>query len=82
MYKNKISYDELAKAKVTPTRNIVISTCSVGGFTIAQQLETKEEDGGVITTFMRGAFHINDIDGLHNLRNAIDEAIMKINEKK
>ena len=44
MAKNKIAYNELSRAKVTDSRNIVISTCSKGGFTIAQQLEAKEND--------------------------------------
>ena len=79
--KNNIEYGELAKARVTDSRNIVISTCNKGGFTIAQQLQAKE--GNKITSvFMKGAFHIEDIDGLHNLRDAINLAIKKIEESK
>lgn len=77
--KNKIEYNEISKAKVSDSRNIVISTCSKGGFTIAQQLEANE-NGKVMTVFMKGAFHVDDIHGLYNLRDAINLAI-KIDEE-
>lgn len=79
MAKNKIEYHELSRAKVTDSRNIVISSCSKGGFTIAQQLEAKENDK-TISIFMKGAFHVKDIHGLYNLRDAINLAI-KISEE-
>lgn len=76
---NKIEYNEISKAKVSDSRNIVISSCSKGGFTIAQQLEANE--GGKITTvFMKGAFHVDDVKGLYELRDAINLAI-KIDEE-
>lgn len=80
MAKNKVEYVELARAKVTDSRNIVISDCSKGGFTIAQQLEAKENDK-TTSVFMKGAFHVEDIHGLYNLRDAINLAI-KITEEK
>ena len=74
--KNKIEYNEISKAKVTESRNVVISACSKGGFTIAQQLVAKEGEGDKVTTvFMKGAFHVDDIHGLYNLRDAINLAI-------
>ena len=79
MAKNKIEYHELSRAKVTDSRNIVISNCSKGGFTIAQQLEAKENDK-TISVFMKGAFHVEDIHGLYNLRDAVNLAI-KISEE-
>lgn len=79
MMKSKIEYNEISKAKVSDSRNIVISTCSKGGFTIAQQLEANE-NGKVMTVFMKGAFHIDDIHGLYELRDAINLAI-KIDEE-
>ena len=80
MAKNKIEYHELSRAKVTESRNIIISNCSKGGFTIAQQLEAKENDK-TISVFMKGAFHVEDVHGLYNLRDAINQAI-KISEEK
>lgn len=79
MAKNKIEYHELSRAKVTDSRNIIISNCSKGGFTVAQQLEAKENDK-ITSVFMKGAFHIEDVHGLYNLRDAINLAI-KITEE-
>ena len=69
-------YVELAKAKTQDRRNIVISECSKGGFTIAQQLEV-DEGNRTTNVFLKGAFHINDIDGMYNLRDALNAAIME-----
>lgn len=79
MAKSKIEYNELSRAKVTDSRNIVISNCSKGGFTIAQQLEAKENDK-VTAVFLKGAFHVDDLHGLYNLRDAINLAI-KVTEE-
>ena len=79
MAKNKVEYRELSRAKVTDSRNIIISDCSKGGFTIAQQLEAKEGDK-ITSVFMKGAFHVEDIHGLYNLRDAVNLAI-KISEE-
>lgn len=79
MAKPKIEYNEISRAKVTDSRNIVISNCSKGGFTIAQQLEAKENDK-TTSVFLKGAFHVDDIHGLYNIRDAINLAI-KITEE-
>lgn len=79
MAKSRIEYRELSRAKVTDSRNIIISDCSKGGFTVAQQLEAKEGDK-ITSVFMKGAFHIEDIHGLYNLRDAVNLAI-KISEE-
>ena len=71
MNKNKIEYLEISKAKVAKKRNAVISKCSKGGYTIAQQLET-EEDGKTISVFLKGAIHVEDRKGLLALRDAIN----------
>lgn len=70
----KIDYNEISKAKVTESRNIVISFCSKGGFTVAQQLETKEGNK-TTSVFLKGAFHIDNVAGLYELRDAINIAI-------
>lgn len=80
MAKTKIEYNELSRAKVTDSRNIVISDCNKGGFTIAQQLEAREGDNKITTVFLKGAFHVDDVQGLYNLRDAINLAI-KITEE-
>lgn len=79
MAKSKVEYNEVSRAKITDSRNIVISACSKGGFTIAQQLEAKENDK-TTSVFLKGAFHVDDIHGLYNIRDAINLAI-KITEE-
>lgn len=71
-----IIYVELAKAKIQDRRNIAISECSKGGFTIAQQLEMNEGNR-TTSVFLKGAFHVSDVDGLINLRDALNVAIME-----
>lgn len=73
----KAHYTELSNAEITENRNIVISECSKGGFTVAQQLKA---DGTKV--FMKGALHIDNLDGLYNLRNALNIAIDKVAEKE
>lgn len=73
----KAHYTELSNAEITENRNIVISECSKGGFTVAQQLKA---DGAKV--FMKGALHIDNLDGLYNLRNALNVAIDKVAEKE
>ena len=79
MAKNKIEYDEISRAKITDSRNIIISACSKGGFTIAQQLEAKENDK-TTSVFLQGAFHVDDLQGLYNIRAAVNLAI-KVTEE-
>ena len=79
MAKSKIEYNEISRAKVTDSRNIVISNCNKGGFTIAQQLEAKEGDK-ITSVFLKGAFHVDDLHGLYNIRDAINLAI-KVTEE-
>lgn len=73
----KAHYTELSNAEITENRNIVISECLKGGFTVAQQLKA---DGTKV--FMKGALHIDNLDGLYNLRNALNVAIDKVAEKE
>jgi hypothetical protein len=72
--KSKVEYNEISRAKVTDSRNVIISSCSKGGFTIAQQLEAKENDK-TTSVFLKGAFHVDDLHGLYNIRDAVNLAI-------
>lgn len=71
----KAHYTELSNAEITENRNVVISECSKGGFTVAQQLKA---DGAKV--FMKGALHIDNLEGLYNLRNALNVAVDKVAE--
>ena len=75
MARMKATYDEITRCKISGSRNAVISACSTGGYTIAQQLETKEADGAVTRVFLRGALHVADLDALRTFRDAVDLAI-------
>lgn len=68
-------FQELAKAKINPSKNIVISRNLVrGGFAIAQQLIVK--DGfKTLPIFLQGAIAIESLEGLYELRDAINEAL-------
>ncbi len=71
-------FRELARAKIQESRNLVVSKM-VGSecFTIAQQLVVNE--GTKTTTiFMKGAIHVDGIDNIYGLRNALNEAIEKV----
>lgn len=80
MSKNKVEYNELAKARSSKSRNIVISSCSRGGFTIAQQIVVEEENNKSTAVFMKGAFHVDDISCLYELRDALNLALKKAEE--
>lgn len=71
---NVAEYKEISNALISDTRKVVISECSKGGFTVAQQLMA-EENGKKTNIFMKGAFHVADVSGLYNMRDAINMAI-------
>lgn len=75
--KNRIAYDELSRAKIQETRNLVISAASKGGYTLAQQL-CAQEGNKETQIFLSGAFIVSDLNGLYNLRDALNVAIIKV----
>lgn len=77
MPKNKIGYTELSKAEVSKNRNVVISVCSKGGFTVAQQIVVDEE-GHQTAVFLKGAIHVDGISNLYGLRDALNLAIQLV----
>lgn len=77
MWNSKPEYYELSKGKISKNKNIVVSVCSKGGFTIAQQLEVSDQNA-TVAVFLKGALHVNDLSGLENMRDAFTEAIEKV----
>lgn len=73
-------YEELSRAQIQEKRSLVVSSFSKGGYTIAQQLEV-QENNHKMNVSLKGAFHIDNIDGLYNLRDALNEAIQKVENK-
>lgn len=74
-------YNELAKVPIADRRNVVLSEHPKGGYTLAQQLSVKEGNRNM-SVFMKGAFHIDDIDGIYNLRDALNIALADYERKE
>lgn len=81
MAKEKIKYEEISKASISNAKNLVISYCSKGGFTLAQQMTAKDGNHEV-SVFLKGAAHIKDIDALVRVRDAINIAIAEAEKRK
>lgn len=78
----RLKYLELAKARIKPQRNVVISKTIDGennflGYSITEQLVTNEGERET-KVFLRNGLGILNREGLEQLRNAIDETLEKI----
>lgn len=82
MLKKKVTYEEITSAAVSSNRTIVISKCSKGGYTMAQKMRLKDDDNREMDIFLKGAFTIGDMNGLYELRDAINAAIDAEEEEK
>ena len=88
---NKMKYSELSNAQIADKRRLVISECVKEnqeskekiqcGFTLAQQVEV-EEGKRITRVFLKNGIHVASVDELYNLRDAINDAIDKYEEKK
>lgn len=81
----KRTYKELSNAQIEEARRLVISNYFINGedsgFTLAQQVEV-EEGKKKTRVFLKGGIHIQDIDCLYNLRDAVNNAINLYEENK
>ena len=87
----KMKYLELSNAQIADKRRLVISECvkenqdtkeSIQcGFTLAQQVDV-EEGKRITRVFLKNGIHVASVDELYNLRDAINDAIDKYEEKK
>lgn len=68
------TYTKLSVAAIRNNKNLVISSCSKGGYTIAQQV-IAEDNSKKIGMFLKGAIQIDTIEGLINLRDALNVAL-------
>lgn len=75
-----VSYIKLSSAVIQEGKNLVISECSKGGYTIAQKVTVPDNDGKKMNLYLKGAIHINDQTGLVNLRDALNVALEKISK--
>lgn len=76
MASNKTEYTEIARAGISDAKNVVISNCSKGGYTIAQQMVVKDGKSEV-GIFMKGAIHIADLEALKRVRDALNVTLDK-----
>lgn len=81
MASEKTRYDEITKARISDARNVVISTCSKGGYTIAQQMIARDGKSEV-AVFMKGAIHVKDIEALEKIRDALNVVISSAQEQE
>ena len=79
---NKFDYIELTRVAISSSRDVVISERLKGGFTIGQQVITKDVNGEEKEIFLRNAIPLEDITGLECLRNALDNVLKMYNTKE
>ena len=83
MGKNKnVSYNEISSCSLSEELDVVVSSFSEGGYTMAQKLMTTDAEGNEAKVFLKGAIHFHDLECLYKLRNMINEAIRTIEEEK
>lgn len=69
-----MKFTEVARVKVTDTKDIVISETDKGGYAISQQVHY--EDGGSV--FLKGSIMLKDARNLKAVRDAINEVVAGI----
>lgn len=74
-------FKELSKAKIQETRNLVISKHSNNTYTLGQQLVVQEGKKKTVV-FLKGSIQIDSLEGLYNLRDALNEAIQHEEDEK
>lgn len=79
MATEKTKYRELAKASISGAKNLVISECSKGGYTVAQQMIARDGKAEV-AVFMKGAIHIDDKEALTRVRDAINVVLAQCDD--
>lgn len=74
---SKTEYNELSFANIQDKRDVVISEYSKGGYTLCQRVNVVEGNKK-IGMYLKNAIHVDDVTGLMNLRDALNEALKKI----
>lgn len=77
----KMTYKEVSRAQISKTKMFVLSECSKGGYTLAQQMSVMDETTGRPTTvFLKGAIHIANAGALEKIRDMFTVALEKYKE--
>ena len=67
-----VKYNEVATIQISDNKNLVISECSTGGYTIAQQMVIN--DGSrTMKVFLKNAIHIDNLSSLKEIAKKIEE---------
>ena len=67
---SEATYRVLAECEISPTKQLVISAASTGGYTLAQRVTLLNDDGINVVPqsfFLRGAFHFADAETMRDL---------------
>ena len=72
-------FDQMGSTKITKNRNMVVSRCDSGGFTIAQQLEV-DEGGKKTKVFMKGAIFVDSIENFSHVVKMLEDVLRKSEE--
>lgn len=73
------SYTELANAQVSDSRTAVISK-GEQGYTIAQKIVVPEGPR-MLNVFMKGAIHVDNLEGIQRLRDALNLVLQSESRK-
>lgn len=78
----KSKYKEISRAQATKSRSFVLSECSKGGYTLAQQMSIIDESTGKpVTIYLKGAVHIANVQVLEKVRDMFTVAIERHKEE-
>lgn len=77
----KMTYKEVSRAQISKTKMFVLSECSKGGYTLAQQMSVMDEmTGKPMTVFLKGAIHIANAAALERIRDMFTVALERYKE--
>lgn len=65
----KVEYKEIASYKANDNKRVVVSSCSTGGYVVAQTRTNKEGK----EMFLKGAFRFEDLNSLRNFAACVRE---------
>lgn len=77
------TYKEVSRAQISKSKAFVLSECSKGGYTLAQQMSVIDETTGrPVTVFLKGAIHISNISTLEKISNMFQQALQRWREDR
>ena len=71
-------FTEISSARIQDTRDLVISKRNKGGYPIAQRILV-EAGKKTTTMYLKNAIHVDTIEGIQNLRDALNVVLAEKN---